>query len=104
MESADASGSDQTKAVVHAGDYLNKLTGDQIERECRKRIDEGCKELVVDFSRTEVVNSVGISILLGVIDSASNAGARVVFSEVNEHTAELFEILGVSRHAVVNPS
>jgi anti-anti-sigma regulatory factor len=51
-----------------------------------------------------VVNSVGISILLGVIDSASNAGARVVFSEVNEHTAELFEILGVSRHAVVNPS
>ena len=104
MEIADASESDQKKAVVHAGDYLNKLTGDQIERECRRRIDEGCKELVVDFSRTEVVNSVGISILLGVIDSASSAGARVVFSEVNEHTAELFEILGVSRHALVNPN
>jgi ADP-glucose pyrophosphorylase len=58
MESADASDSNQTKAVVHAGDYLNKLTGDQIERECRKRIDEGCKQLIVDFSRTEIVNSV----------------------------------------------
>lgn len=104
MESADASDSNQTKAVVHAGDYLNKLTGDQIERECRKRIDEGCKQLVVDFSKTEIVNSVGISILLGVIDSAANAGATVVFSEVNEHTAELFDMLGVSRHALVNPN
>ena len=104
MESADASDSNQEKAVVLAGDYLNKHTGDQIERECRKRIDEGCKQLVVDFSRTEIVNSVGISILLGVIDSAANAGATVVFSEVNEHTAELFDLLGVSRHALVNPN
>jgi anti-anti-sigma regulatory factor len=47
---------------------------------------------------------VGISILLGVIDTAANAGATVVFSDVNEHTAELFEILGVSRHALVNPN
>jgi anti-anti-sigma regulatory factor len=103
MESVNTSVPTQEKAVVLAGDYLNKLTGDQIERECRMRIDAGCKELVVDFSRTEIVNSVGISILLGVIDTAANAGATVVFSDVNEHTAELFEILGVSRHALVNP-
>jgi anti-anti-sigma regulatory factor len=104
MESVNTSVPTQEKAVVLAGDYLNKLTGDQIERECRMRIDAGCKELVVDFSRTEIVNSVGISILLGVIDTAANAGATVVFSDVNEHTAELFEILGVSRHALVNPN
>ena len=104
MEIAVAPDSDQEKAVVLAGDYLNKFTGDQIERECRKRIDEGCKKLVVDFSRTEIVNSVGISILLGVIDTAASAGATVVFSDVNEHTAELFDMLGVSRHALVNPN
>ncbi|MEO7673992.1 MAG: STAS domain-containing protein [Pyrinomonadaceae bacterium] len=89
-------------AVVFAGDYLNKLTGEKIERECRQRIDEGCTELIVNFSQTEIVNSIGVSILLGVIDSAENAGARVVFSDVNEDTVELFEMLGVSKHAVVN--
>ena len=104
MEITHTSVPDQGKAVVQAGDYLNKLTGDQIERECRAKIDAGCKELVVDFSRTEIVNSVGISILLGVIDTAANAGAKVIFSDVNQHTAELFEILGVSRHALVNPN
>ena len=89
-------------AVVFAGDYLNKLTGEQVERECRQRLNEGCTELIVNFSRTEIVNSIGVSILLGVIDSAANAGAKVVFSDVNEDTVELFDMLGVSKHAVVN--
>ncbi len=88
-------------AVVFAGDYLNKLTGEKIERECKLRLDEGCTELVVNFSQTEIVNSIGVSILLGVIDSAANAGARVIFSEVNEDTVELFDMLGVSKHAAI---
>ncbi len=88
-------------AVILAADYLNKLAGERIERECRSRLDEGCTELVLDLSQTDVVNSIGVSILLGVIDSAANAGAKVVFSEVNESTAELFDMLGVSRHAEV---
>ena len=41
-----------------------------IERECKHRLAAGCKEIIVNFSRTEIVNSIGISILLGVIDSA----------------------------------
>jgi anti-anti-sigma factor len=88
-------------AVVLAGDYLNKITGERVERECRRKLDEGCRQLVVDFSQTEIVNSIGVSILLGVIDSASNAGAKVVFSAVNEDTVELFEMLGVTNHVVL---
>ena len=88
-------------AVVYAGDYLNKLTGEQIERECRRRLSEGCRELVVNFSQTEIVNSIGVSILLGVIDSASKLNARVVFSEVKEDTAELFDMLGLTRHVTL---
>ena len=86
------------RAVVFAGDYLNKLTGEQVERECRQRLSEGCTELVVNFSRTEIVNSIGVSILLGVIDSAQSTGAKVVFSDVKEETAELFDMLGLTRH------
>ena len=87
--------------VVYAGDYLNKLSGESVERECRQKIADGATELVVDFSRTEIVNSIGVSILLGVIDAARSHGASVVFKEVNETTAELFEMLGVSRHVMI---
>lgn len=88
-------------AVVYAGDYLNKLTGESVERECRKRLSEGASEIIVNFSRTELVNSIGVSILLGVIDAAESNGARVVFSGVNENTAELFEMLGLTRHVKI---
>ena len=61
-------GSTGERSVIFAGDYLNKLSGEQIEYECKRRLEAGCKELVVNFSKTEIVNSIGISILLGVID------------------------------------
>jgi anti-anti-sigma factor len=87
-----------TTAVVYAADYLNKLTGERIERECRKRLDSGCRALVIDFSDTELVNSIGISILLGIIDIAEKCGAVVVFSDVNKETVQLFEMLGLTQH------
>lgn len=98
---AGAAGSNGQRSVIFAGDYLNKLTGEQIEYECRRRLETGCRELVVDFSKTELVNSVGISILLGVIDIAASNGAKVVFSDMNESTVELFDMLGLTKHVTV---
>jgi anti-anti-sigma factor len=90
-----------TTAVVYAGDYLNKLTGERIERECKKQLESGARALVIDFSDTELVNSIGISILLGIIDIAEKGGALVVFSDVNSETVQLFDMLGLTRHVVL---
>jgi anti-anti-sigma regulatory factor len=97
----EAANADDKRAVVFAGDYLNKLSGEQIERECRHKLNEGCTELVVNFSSTEVVNSIGVSFLLGVIDSARGTGTKVVFSEVKPETVELFDMLGLTRHVTL---
>jgi anti-anti-sigma regulatory factor len=88
-------------ATIFAGDYINKLSGEKIERECQRQINAGCKTLVVDFSETEIVNSIGVSILLGVIDTAASAGTKIIFSEINEDTCELFEALGLTNHVQV---
>jgi len=90
-----------TTAVIYASDYLNKLTGERIERECKKQIDSGCRALIINFSETELVNSIGVSILLGIIDIAEKNSARLIFAEVNIQTAELFEMLGLTRHVLL---
>jgi len=90
-----------TAAVIYASDYLNKVSGERIERECKRQLDSGCQALVIDFRGTELVNSIGISILLGVIDVAEKSGAQVIFSDVNSQTAQLFEMLGLTRHVVL---
>ncbi len=87
--------------VIRAGDYLNKLSGEQIEYECRRKLDAGAKEIVLNFADTEIVNSIGISILLGVIDTAESKGAKVIFSDMNENTIELFDMLGLTKHVTI---
>jgi anti-anti-sigma factor len=88
-------------AVVYASDYLNQLTGERIERECRRQLNCGCRALVIDFSDTKLVNSIGISILLGIIDVAEKNGAKIAFSDVNSQTVQLFEMLGLTQHVVL---
>lgn len=85
-------------AIIYASDYLNKLTGERIERECRKQIDSGRRTLIINFRDTELVNSIGVSILVGLIDAAEQSTARLIFSDVNSSTANLFEMLGLTRH------
>lgn len=85
-------------AIIYASDYLNKLSGERIERECKRQLDAGCNALVINFRDTELVNSIGVSILMGVIDAAEQSKARLIFCDVNSHTAGLFEMLGLTRH------
>lgn len=91
-------------AVVYASDYLNKLSGERIERECRLQLEAGCRALVINFRDTELVNSIGVSILMGVIDAAEEAGAQLVFSDMSTQTVELFEMLGLTRFVALAQS
>lgn len=96
-----AGGGESPAAVVYAGGYVNKLDAHRLERECRLKLEEGCGTLVINFRDTEMVNSIGVSILLDVIDAAERAGARVIFSNVNNHNRQLFDMLGLTKHADV---
>ncbi len=85
-------------AIIYASDYLNKLSGERIERECKRQLESGRRALIINFRDTELVNSIGVSILVGVIDAAQQNTAQLIFSDVNNHTAELFQMLGLTRH------
>src|SRR2546421_13117190 len=85
-------------AIIYASDYLNKLSGERVERECKRQLEAGWRAIVINFRDTELVNSIGVSILMGVIDAAEQNSARVVFSDVNIQTADLFEMLGLTRN------
>ena len=88
-------------AIIYASDYLNKLSGERIERECKRQLESGRRALIINFRDTELVNSIGVSILVGVIDAAEQNTARLIFSDVNDHTAELFQMLGLTRHVTI---
>ncbi len=96
--------SDGEIAIVYAGDYVNKMGGMRIERECLLRLEGGCRALVINFKGTELVNSIGVSILLGVIEEAGRKRTPVVFAGASRQTVKLFQMLGLTRHVALAES
>src|SRR5262249_23760462 len=83
---------------VYPGAYLNQLRGERIEMVCQELLDRGVRRIVINFEETELINSIGISILLGVIETVNNARGGLVLSNLNESNRDLCEMLGLGSH------
>jgi anti-anti-sigma factor len=88
-------------AVIYSGSYLNQLRGERIESKCREFLAGGVRRIVINFEETELINSIGISILLGVIESVNHAQGALVLSNLNSSNRELFEMLGLMSHVEI---
>lgn len=88
----------QDAAVIYPGTYLNQLRGERIESQCQELLATGVRRIVINFEETELINSIGISILLGVIESVNRAEGTLVLSNLSNSNRELFEMLGLLSH------
>jgi len=55
-------------AVVYTEGYINNQGGEEIAKVAYKLIDEGYKVLLLNLGGTKIVNSIGISILIEIIE------------------------------------
>jgi anti-anti-sigma factor len=91
-------------AVLYPGPYLNQLRGESIERRCQELLASGVRHIIINFAETELINSIGISILLGVIEAVNDARGRLVLSNLTPSNRELFEMLGLLSHVRIESS
>lgn len=85
-------------AVLYPGPYLNQLRGESIERCCQDLLAGGVRHIVINFAETELINSIGVSILLGVIEAVNEARGTLMLSNLAQSNRELFEMLGLLSH------
>lgn len=91
----------QGAACIYPGPYLNQLRGERIEERCKEMLDNGVRQIIINFKETELINSIGISILLGVIEAVKDARGRLVLTDLSASNRELFEMLGLLAHVEV---
>ena len=82
-------------AVLYPGPYLNQLRGERIEVRCKELLATGVRNLVINFEETELVNSIGISLLLSVFDAVEESSGNIVLTNLNSANRELFDMLGI---------
>ena len=89
---------DQDRAVVKVSGYLSGQAGEALEEEVGRLLVQGKRSIVIDFGETQMVNSVGVSILIGVIEKARESQASLSFSSLTKVNEEIFRLMGLHHH------
>lgn len=90
-------------AIITPVGYLNALTGERIDKVCEELLGRGLHYIIINFSRVELINTIGISILVGIIDKVLGHEGLVYFTELGGTNREIFEVLNLTSVAMVFP-
>lgn len=82
--------------VIYARDYMNDIEGEKLEEICESFLKERECSIILDFSSTEIINSIGISILTGIIEKVRGFGTKVVLSGVHGVVLDVLKIVGLT--------
>ncbi len=83
--------------ILYPRDYINDIEGEKLEEMCDSFLKRGIKKVVIDFSDTEMVNSIGVSILIGVIERIKDKKGVVLFSGLKKTNHDIFRIVGLTK-------
>ena len=67
-------------------------------------LGEGTIRLLLDLERTKIVNSIGISILIEVLEKVLDQGGRLAFCHLTPTIEKTFQIMGLAQYARIFPT
>ena len=90
-------------AVIYTEGYINNQGGEEIARAAYELIDEGHKSLLLNLQGTKIVNSIGISILIEIIEKMLEIDGRLSFCCLTPTIEKTFHLMGLSQYAGIFP-
>jgi anti-anti-sigma factor len=88
-------------AVIYTEGYINNQGGEEIAREAYKLLDEGHKLLLLNLAGTKIVNSIGISILIEIIEKMIEIDGKLGFCCLTPTIEKTFHIMGLAQYAPI---
>jgi anti-anti-sigma factor len=79
--------------------YINNVGGESIVNEFNKLSSDGAKNIVLNLADTKVVNSIGISFLIEIIEKLNDNGGKLVFTNLDPTIEKTFTIMGLFHFA-----
>lgn len=86
-------------AVLEVAGYINNEAGEAIAQEARRLLDDGHRALLLDLAGTRIINSIGISLLLEVLEKTLEVRGDLAFCSLTPSIAKTFQIMGLSQYA-----
>lgn len=82
-------------AVIETIGYINNVGGEAIVNEFNKHKDSGVNNFIMNLAQSKVVNSIGISFLIEIIEKLNDSGGKLVFTNLDPTIDKTFTIMGL---------
>jgi anti-sigma B factor antagonist len=89
--------------VIGASGYINNEGGQAIADAANSLMGQGCRKLLIDLEGTRIINSIGVSILLEILEKLMDEKGTLAFSNLTPTISKTFEIMGLVQYASVYP-
>lgn len=87
--------------VIAPGGYVNDLGAERLEQASAQAFEQGLKKIVINFSDMQFINSIGASIITGIVQKTLEHGGLLCFTNMKKIHGDVFEMLGITRHVKV---
>ena len=88
-------------AVIHTDGYINNQAGERIGEEASLLLQDGITRIVINMEKSTVINSIGISILIEVIEHMQEIQGTLAFCHLTRTIAKTFTIMGLAQYAMI---
>ena len=90
--------------IIWTDGYINNQGGEEIAREAYVHLDQGARALVLNLEKTRIVNSIGISILIEVLEKVMDKKGVLAFCALTPTIDKTFRIMGLAQYAEIYPT
>ena len=90
--------------IIETNGYLNNIGGEKISEECCKEIDSGKKLFLLNLENSKVVNSIGVSILIEIIEKLQDVDGKLGYYNLAPIVEKTFNIMGLSKYSTIYSS
>jgi anti-anti-sigma factor len=90
-------------AVLYTRGYINNVGGEEIANRAYELMDDGVTTLLLNLRETKIVNSIGISILIEIIEKMIERGGKLGFCCLTPVIQKTFQIMGLAQFSTIYP-
>ncbi len=89
--------------LIAAAGYINNEGGQAIADAAADLMEKGCSTLLIDLDGTRIINSIGVSILLEIMEKLIEQKGLLAFCSLTPTISKTFEIMGLVQYATIYP-
>lgn len=94
---------DGKHAVIETAGYLNDALGEQLAEKAKELIQNGYIQLVINLEKTTLINSIGISILIEIIEALHEREGALNFCGLSSTQERTFRMMALAKYAGIFP-